>query len=330
MRGVDLSVYRFDYDLTFAILLMNADGTIYHTFAGRDRRDPMSHMSITALVRVMRATVGEHARYKAPAPARAAAEPLAVESMSRIHPPQKAPACYHCHMVHDAMHDAAVTAKRPREETIWVWPDPVQVGLSLDREGQVLVTGVEAGSAAEKAGVEPGSRILEFGGSSPLTFGDLQRVLHEAPPGAARIPVVFERSGETKSAELALPDGWKRAAPEVYAWRPYKWNLGPRAGFGGPHLSAAELREAGLAAGAFAFRVKYIVDWGPRANTGANAKRAGLRKGDVVYSVGGMDRFESVEHFHAWYCLALETGSTVEVGVIRGGERLRLALPVVD
>ena len=32
MAGVDLALYRFDYDLTFAALLMNADGTIYHTY----------------------------------------------------------------------------------------------------------------------------------------------------------------------------------------------------------------------------------------------------------------------------------------------------------
>ncbi len=330
MRGVDLSVYRFDYDLTFAILLMNADGTIYHTFAGRDRKDPMSHLSLTALVRVMNATAGEHARRTPPAPARAAAGRLTVESMPRIHPPRKAPSCYHCHMVHDAMHDAAIAAKRPRDETIWVWPDPVQVGLSLDGEEQTAVKGVAAGSAAAKAGLRPGDRIVAFGDSAPLTFGDLQRVLHEAPPGPARIPVVYERSGGTKRAELALPSGWKRAAPEVYAWRPYKWNLGPRAGFGGPRLSDDELKRAGLEPGGFAFRVNYIVDWGPHAHTGRNAHAAGIRKGDVVYSVSGVEEFESVEHFHAWYCLTRKTGSKVEVALLRDGARRKVTMEVVE
>ena len=44
MAGVDLSMFRFDFDLTFAVLLMNADGTIYHTFAGRDWTHADSHL----------------------------------------------------------------------------------------------------------------------------------------------------------------------------------------------------------------------------------------------------------------------------------------------
>ena len=65
MSRVDLSRYRFDYDLTFAILMMHPDGTIYHRFGSRDHKDPMGWMSMPALIRLMRMTLAQHAFYKA-------------------------------------------------------------------------------------------------------------------------------------------------------------------------------------------------------------------------------------------------------------------------
>jgi len=69
MTGVDLSVYRFDYDLTFAALLMNADGTIYHTLGGRDASSAMSQLAMPSFVRVLRETLEDHRVYsKSPKP----------------------------------------------------------------------------------------------------------------------------------------------------------------------------------------------------------------------------------------------------------------------
>ena len=69
MAGVDLNVYTFDYDLTFAALLMNGDGTIYHRYGTRDEGDAAGRLSTASLVRLLRETLEEHAAYqKAPRP----------------------------------------------------------------------------------------------------------------------------------------------------------------------------------------------------------------------------------------------------------------------
>ena len=76
-------------------------------------------------------------------------------------------------------------------------------------------------------------------------------------------------------------------------------------------------------------RVGYLVDWGEDAATGRNAKESGLKKGDVVLSVAGVDDFESEDHFQAWFRLTRKAGETVELKILRGGERIALAMKVL-
>ena len=41
--------YRFDYDLTLALILMNADGTIYHEYGGRDQGNAAGYLAMRSL-----------------------------------------------------------------------------------------------------------------------------------------------------------------------------------------------------------------------------------------------------------------------------------------
>ena len=128
---------------------------------------------------------------------------------------------------------------------------------------------------------------------------------------------------------MTLPVHWKEPTPLVFSWRPSKWPLSPKPGFGGPQLTPAQLERHGLARDAFAFRINYFVTWGPAANSGRNATRAGLRKDDVVLSLDGKDDFVSVEHFHSWFRLTREVGRTVSVVILRDGKRATIELPVL-
>jgi hypothetical protein len=332
MRGVDLSVFRFDFDLTFAVLLMNADGTIYHTFAGRDWTHADSHLAMAPLVALLRATRIEHAAYqKAPAPPKLAPRHTIEQfpDMAKRIQQGKAPACMHCHMVNDQRHAAAQAAKRYRVEDAFDWPDPVQVGWRPEREAQTRLAEVTAGSAAARAGMQAGDRLVQVGDTAVATFGDIARALHRTPERGSALKVRYARGEATAEATLRLPAGWQRPDPAVFAWRPSKWRIDPRPGFGGPRLSADDCAKLGLARDAFAFRVQYLVDWGDEAYTGRNAKAAGLRKGDVVLSVGGKSDFTGVDHFHAWFCLTRRAGERVPIEVLRNGKRERLVLPVV-
>ena len=332
MRGVDLSVYRFDYDLTFAVLLMNADGTLYHTFGGRDWTHADSHLAMAPLVRLLRDTLAAHAAYQAaPKPPKLAARHTIERfpDMAKKIQQGKAPKCMHCHMVNDQRHRAASDARRYRDEDRFEWPDPAQVGWRLDRDAQTRLAEVLTGSPAEKAGLKPGDRLARVGDGAVASFGDVARALHEAPERGGALKVGYTRGEATHETTLRLPAAWKRPDPRYFAWRSSKWGMDPRAGFGGPRLSADDCGKLGLARDAFAFRVGYIVDWGDAAYTGQRAKQAGLRKGDVVVGIGGKSDFDGVDHFHAWYCLTRRPGEKLPLDILRDGKRQRLTLPVV-
>jgi hypothetical protein len=334
MAGIDLDTYSFDYDLTFAALLMNADGTIYHTYAGRDWRDAGSHLSVASFEAALQAGREAHAAYTPGSRPPAPTKPRTVEQM----PPMveriragKAPTCYHCHTVNDMRYEDLRAQGSWSLDKLWQWPDPIQLGLTLEKDAPTVIASVEPRSAAERAGLRTGDRLLQVGRTPVATFGDVQRVLHEQGQGPLRLRLVYvRRDAAEKTVALSLRRDWKEATPSVFAWRPSKWPLSPKPGFGGKQLTAAELGAAGLPADSFAFRVGYVVTWGPNAHTGRSAAKAGIRKGDIVFSVAGKSDFESVGHFHAWFRLTQKVGAKVEVGRLRGGTRTMLALPVIE
>ena len=100
-------------------------------------------------------------------------------------------------------------------------------------------------------------------------------------------------------------------------------------GFGGRQLDAEDLAYWELEPDTFAFRVDYIVDWNENRRFGLSARKAGLRKGDIFLSAGGKNDFRTVDHFHAWWRLTRRVGESVEVVVLKKGERETLTLPVL-
>ncbi len=330
MKGVDVRTYDFDFDLTLAVLLMNADGTIYHRYGARDGTDPQSHTSVKSFVDVLRKTLPAHAAYqKNPSPP-AKREPLSVDRMPWMKARPKQPECYHCHMVNDAVTEGAKDLGTFRRQMAWRYPDSSELGFTVERDDQAVVAAVTPESPAATAGLRTGDRLLRMESRRILTLGDVQRVLHEASPQATRIPLQVERAGKSVRTTLRAPKGWKEPSPRNFAWRASKWRLSPKPGFGGRRLGAAQLRTLGLDEKAFAFRVNYLVTWGEHAHTGRNAAKAGIRKGDVILATGGKSDFHSVAEWHAWFRLKLRAGQEVAVKLLRGRTEKTVTLPVVD
>jgi hypothetical protein len=325
MRGIDLNVYRFNYDLTFAALLMHGDGTIYHTYAGRDASDASSHQSEASFVAALKAGVKAHIAHEPRA--RAAAAPRTVESLPRwkreLAGGRKID-CFHCHQVAEGDGPAETPAARRR--LLASWPDPVQAGLTFDRDDQTTVRTVAEGSPAARVDLRQGDRLTALDRAPVVTFGDVQSALDRAGDGPARLRLRFERDGAERDAVLALPARWKEPEPYTFRWRPSVWMLGPRPGFGGPALSAAQKRAAGLSEDAFAMRVNYLVTWGDQADSGRRAQQAGLKKGHVVVAVAGKRDFADPPHFHAWFRFTRKPGERVPIEVIDGDEKRTLYL----
>ena len=232
-------------------------------------------------------------------------------------------------MVNEAVTGDLKDRNRWTRDKAWRWPDPIQAGLSVGRDDQSVVSGVRKGSAADKAGLKEGDRLVSLGDQRILTFGDVQRVLDETPLRGGVLPLSWDRGGTTHKKTLELTKGWKEAAPLVYSWRASKWPLSPKPGFGGRLLSPEQLKSQGLPEDSFAFRVNYIVDWPPNGSTGRSALRAGIHKGDIIFSTGGRSDFENMNHYHAWFRLTRKVGETVGIELIRRGKRIKVTLKLV-
>lgn len=329
MTGVDLSVYRFDYDLTFAALLMHPDGTIYHTLGGRDASNAMSQLSMPSFVRVLRETLEDHRAYsKSPKPP-TLAKRVTAEDWKRKAKNRGTPDCFHCHMVYDWQREAAKRKRTWKTRHAFRWPDPVQVGLEL--EDQNRVASVMAGSPAAKAGLKKGDVVVGAGPHKVRTFGDISRALEETPDKATGFDMKWMRGKDADAATLKLGKDWRVPTARAFAWRNSMWGMSPQPGFGMRPPTNAQLAASGLPARKWAMRVQYLVTWGPNAYLGRNAHKAGLRKGDIIYSIDGKSDFDTKNdlHFQSWFRFNHKPGDKVKIELIRRGKRIKITLPVV-
>lgn len=331
MRGVDLSVFRFDYDLTLALILMNADGTIYHEYGGRDEAGAAGYLAMRSLVQLLKDGKETHAEYmKHPSP------PLpqtkrTVENLPPMAKRLKAAKqdCIHCHTVNDAEREVAQADETWSADRVWKRPSPAQIGLTLDPEDQVRVVEVAPDSPASRAGVKKEDRLIRLDARAVRSFSDVQRVLEETPSRAGALKIEFEHFGKPQSAVLSLAEGWKTGTPLSLAWRPSMWGLRPNPGFGGPMLSAEDRAKLGLSRDDFAIRIQNLFTGGDHPEDGRNALKAGLLRGDVVTSVAGKKDFQTPRHFQSWFRLTQKPGTEVEFEVLRDGQIQKIRMKVI-
>ena len=339
MRGVDLSRYVFDFDLTFAALTMHPDGRIYHRYGSRDSRAADVWLSSASLEFVLQESARDHAKYDAKEKRRSqtpsfglakakVGKPVVMEGIPSYQKRDKG-MCIHCHSIHPAFYEEAIAAKTWQPEKKWVYPDPSRMGVDLDADQQRLIINVVAKSPAEKAGLKRGDQITRLNNVSIASAADLMFALDGLPGSATTTQVEIQRDDITEVVDLKLGKNWKVGTPQTFAWRPFKWGLTPAPGFGGPQLSVEELAGLNIKT-AFAFRVQYLVTWNENRRYGQAAAKAGLHKGDVVLSLSGKSDFDSVEHFHSWWRLTRKVGETVKIEILRNGKRDTLDLKVVE
>ncbi len=317
---MDLNRFQFDYDLTWAALFLNAHGHTYARYGTRKDRDAAGMMSAAGLRRVMEKVLEVHrkdAGRKTPQ-----APPKLAESFATLPPDiRSGKKCMHCHQVWE--HLRREDPSFGKKETQELYPLPENLGMTLDVDRGSVVASTDPSGFAARAGIRQGDEILAMNGTPVYSAADVSWVLHTLGKGAS-VRTELARGGATRTVTVAPSGDWR---VRDISWRGSMWGLRPATGFGGKRLDDGELRKLGLPPGTFAFRVNYIVDWGGTDNpAGANAKKAGLRKGDIVVSVAGKNDFKSELEFQCWFRLTRTPGTEIELGVFRNGrvEKLRL------
>ena len=154
----------------------------------------------------------------------------------------------------------------------------VAESLGLGKPQGALVSNVEAGSPAAKAGIEAGDIILKFDGKKIEKSSDLPRAVGGTKPGTASTVTVFRR-GTTKDYPIMVgefePDktAQSKASPE----KPTPPNATQLLGLTVSDLTDALKKELNLKGGV---RVDAVAD---------PALKAGIREGDVVVQIANTE-----------------------------------------
>jgi hypothetical protein len=337
-NALDLTRFQHDFDLSLAVYLMNADGTIYGRFGTRSDRPEEQDISLEGLRRAMEIALQLHAEYPANREALAGKQPrptryktprdypsLAGKYADRLdYEGQAVKSCLHCHQIREAERLVYREAGQPIPDVVlFPYPDPAVLGLKLDPKEAARVERVAPESIAEAAGLEPGDEIVTLAGQPMLSIADVQWVLHSAP-SPARLSAEVARGDDRLTVALDLPEGWRRGN---ISWRATTWDL-RRMGLGGLFLKelADEQRSGlGLPRAGMALRVEHVGQFAPHDI----AKRAGFQKDDVLIAFDGQTGRMSESDLLAYALQRKRPGDEVPVTVLRNGEKksLTLALP---
>ena len=311
MRGLDLNLFDFDYDLTWFALMLSPDGAVLGRFGGRDADAPGKYHSLKGLRYALEQAL---ARYRSgDVPAASAAPALRAEE----YPAAKrltAQACIHCHHVYEFRRDARQQAGTWKRDELWVYPQPQNIGVTLDIDQGNRVLKVEAGSAAARAGLRSGDVLDSVNGLPAASIADVQSALHRAP-WEGKMPAVWQRQGKAIHGSLELAAGWKKTD---LSWRWSLKSLAPSLPVQGDDLTAEEKERLGLPAQALAFR--------QMAYLSPAASQAGVRVGDIILGVDEHRPAMTARQFETFIRLTYRPGATVTVHVLRGNERLELPL----
>jgi serine protease Do len=155
----------------------------------------------------------------------------------------------------------------------------VAEAIGLGKAQGALVRSVEAGSPAEKAGVEAGDIITRFEGKTVEKSSDLPRMVGGTKPGTRSAVTVFRR-GATKEltvtiAEIEADKPVKKAADKED--KPKPSSVGQALGLAVSELTDAQKKELKIKGGV-------------KVETSADAAaRAGLREGDVIVAIANIE-----------------------------------------
>ena len=153
----------------------------------------------------------------------------------------------------------------------------VAESLGLGASQGALVRSIEAGSPADKAGLEPGDIIIRFDGKPIEKASDLPRIVGGTKPGTRSNLTLFRRGvHKDLSITVAELEPVKTAKAAASAEEPKSTGTAQSMG-----LVVAELTEA---------QKKELKRGGVRVESVAEASaRAGLREGDVILQIANFD-----------------------------------------
>jgi S1-C subfamily serine protease len=255
----------------------------------------------------MEAALEAHRRDPDARPEEPARPPLFVEKLPTA---RNFSGCIHCHQAKELMRADAKNSGLWKRESVYTYPLPENVGITLDINKGNLIRAVKEGSPAAEVGIEPGD-VLQTLNSLPInSFADAQYALHRAPL-VGSVPVAWQRNGASSAASLKLREGWKWTN---LTWRPSMLDLLPSLTMYGDDLSDAEKMSLGLEASRLAFRQERPVH--------SAARELGIQERDIIIGIDNKVLEMDVDRFLGYVRQNYLVGEEVTFNIIRNGKRM--------
>lgn len=160
--------------------------------------------------------------------------------------------------------------------------------FGLSKPNGALISSVEKGGAADKAGIEVSDVILKFNGKAVNSSSDLPRMVAATKPGSKAV-IELWRKGEARQVTVVvaeMPDEGKLAHAERKPGEDSSAGTIARLGITASELSAEQMQELQVASGLLVEEVK-----------GAAARAAGLQPGDLLLAIGNI-QIRSLKQFN--------------------------------
>ncbi len=325
MKGIDLGQFQFDYDLNWAAMFLNSDGTVYARYGTQSDQGPDAYNSIDGLINTMKRVVKAHKNYpqnkswfkeKKGGPV-TQSNPLNLPGLSnpaKYARQTELSNCIHCHNIYDAIHNELYEKGKLSKNKLWKYPLPQNIGIEIDSAAGNVVKKVTAESAAGITGIREGDVICFIQEQRIFSIADIQWVLHGLSNEKEKIAITIKREGKDLEKILMTKPGWKISD---ISWRASTWNLPPRLGMWTPLADPKTLRESGLPSEKQTVFFKWI---NRKMETGNAAWKAGLRTGDILTKVNGKEVNFKPNKFHTYIKLNFKPGDDINFEVFRKGD----------
>ena len=319
-NGMDLALFQFDYDLTWAVMFLNADRTIYGRYGTRAGHELNREISLAGLEKAMRGALELHQNY----PGNQASLARKTGPAPRVKVPEDFPmlrkvgytalvnpknprggnpgACMHCHQINNNIYRSYRGAGQPiPDDALWTYPMPNVLGLNLDVNERARVKSVAPGSPADTNGFKAGDEVVRLDGQTLLSIADFQWVLHQSRKESDQLKAEVLRDGKQQLLTLTLAKDWRKKGD--FSWRACNGIVSPLPE-GSHDLTAEAKQKLGLPAAAIAIQVI----WNSR----------GFQKGDVIVAVAGRRSGMTASDFLADCVQQKKPGDKIALTVLRG------------
>jgi serine protease Do len=312
VTGADLSLFEFDYDCAWYSFFLSADEVIYGRYGGRDGKSDDGRLSMAGLrYAADKALVQHKARAGEKPPARG--KPVFVENFAAAKARTRQE-CIHCHQVNEFRRADEKAAGTWSRDSLWVYPLPENIGITLEIDRGDVVQSIAADSPAAKIGMKAGDIVTKLNSYTVASFADAQYALHKGPK-SGKIAIELKRGSEAMAGNLDLADGWRKTN---LTWRSSLLDILPSLPVSGDDLTAAERKALGLPETRAAFRQDKFVH--------STLKAVGLQKDDVIVGLDGKGIDGMMDDYLAFVRREHLVGDTVTLNVLRDGKPMEIKL----